>query len=90
MTSVSIAMDAERSASQLLDTMWRGRGFPVDPQAIAAAMGLIVHQAGLPGNIPGGLVKDADKDPVILLTQCDMRARNGLIARKRLDTMSAQ
>ncbi len=74
MNHASINLDAKKSANQLLDTLWNGRGFPVDPKWIAQELGVIVLEADLPENILGGLVKDANKDPVILLNQIDTEA----------------
>jgi hypothetical protein len=71
MNTVSINLDAKKSAYQLLHSVWGGRGFPVDPVWIAEELGLSVLETELPDNVLGGLVKDADKDPVILLNQCD-------------------
>lgn len=69
MSHASINLDARKSAHQVLDTVWRGRGFPVDPMWIASELGCKVLETALPDNVLGGLVKDADKDPVILLNQ---------------------
>lgn len=69
MNHASINQDANKSAHQLLDTLWRGRGFPVDPMKIAEELGVTVLETALPDNVLGGLVKDADKDAVILLNQ---------------------
>lgn len=71
MSHASIHLDAKKAAYQLLDSVWRGRGFPVDPKAIAAEMSVAVLEAELPENILGGLIKDAAKDPVVMLNQCD-------------------
>lgn len=71
MNPASIHLDAKKAAYQLLDSVWRGRGFPVDPRAVAAGMGIAVLEAELPENILGGLIKDAGKDPVVMLNQCD-------------------
>lgn len=64
-------LDANKSACQLLDSVWQGRGFPIDPVWIAEELGVTVLEADLPENVMGGLVKDADKDAVILLNQLD-------------------
>lgn len=71
MNHASIQLDAKKAAYQLLDSVWRGRGFPIDPKAIAAAMGVVVLEADLPDNILGGLIKDSGKDAVVMLNQCD-------------------
>lgn len=71
MSQASIHLDAKKAAYQLLDSVWRGRGFPVDPKAIAAELGVTVLEAELPENILGGLIKDVGKDPVVMLNQCD-------------------
>lgn len=69
MSHASIHLDAKKSAYQILDSLWRGRGFPVDPHALAVEMGVTVLEAELPENILGGLVKDAGKAPVVMLNQ---------------------
>ncbi|HCY62801.1 MAG TPA: toxin [Oxalobacteraceae bacterium] len=71
MNQASIQLDAKKSAYQVLDKAWRGHSFPVDPKAIAVAMGLTVLEAELPETILGGVIKDADKNAVVMLNQCD-------------------
>lgn len=71
MNQASIQLDAKKSACQVLDQAWRGRGFPVEPQAIATVMSLVVLEAELPETILGGVIKDAGKNPVVMLNQCD-------------------
>jgi Zn-dependent peptidase ImmA (M78 family) len=71
MNHASIQLDAKKSAYQLLDKAWRGRAFPVDPKAIAAELGITVLEAELPETILGGLIKDAGKDPVVMLNLND-------------------
>lgn len=64
-------LEAGKSACHLLDTVWCERGFPVDPVWIAEELGMTVLEADLPSNVLGGLLKDADKDAVILLNQIE-------------------
>lgn len=71
MNQAAIQLEAKKAAYQILDSVWSGRGFPVDPLVIAADMGLQVLEADLPENILGGLVKDVNKLPVIMLNQSD-------------------
>ncbi|MBI1890675.1 MAG: ImmA/IrrE family metallo-endopeptidase [Burkholderiales bacterium] len=71
MDQALIDLDAKKSAHQLLNEVWGGRGFPVDPIWIAEELGVTVLETELPDNVLGGLVKDADKDPVILINRFD-------------------
>lgn len=84
MTHASIHLDAKKSAYQLLDSVWRGRGFPVDPKVIAGKLGITVLEAELPENILGGLIKDADKDPVVMLNQGDSLEHNRFNCAQKL------
>ncbi|TCS39205.1 uncharacterized protein DUF955 [Paucimonas lemoignei] len=71
MNDTSIQLDAKKSAYQVLDQVWRGQSFPVNPAAIAGEMGMTVLEAELPETILGGLIKDAGRDAVIMLNLCD-------------------
>ena len=71
MSHAPIQLDAKKSAYQVLDKAWGGRGFPVDPRAIAAELGITVLEADLPETILGGLIKDAGKDAIIMLNLVD-------------------
>lgn len=71
MSHASIPLDAKKSAYQVLDQTWRGKGFPVDPKAIAGELGLVVLESALPETILGGLIKDAGKDAVVMMNQSD-------------------
>ncbi len=71
MNQAAIQLDAKKAAYQILDSVWSGRGFPVEPLAIGVDMGLRVLEAELPENMLGGLVKDANKQPVVMLNQID-------------------
>lgn len=84
MNHASIHLDAKKAAYQLLDSVWRGRGFPVDPKAIAAELGISVLEAELPENILGGLIKDAAKDPVVMLNQGDSHEHNRFNCAQKL------
>lgn len=68
-------MNPEDIASELLNTLWAGRGFPVDPVQIAWELGLEVVETGLPDNVSGALIKDEGKDPVIFLCHSDSKNR---------------
>ena len=58
-------------AERVLTAFWPDRKVPVDPVAIARAMGLGVKQGELPTEISGALVKRAGADAVILLARED-------------------
>lgn len=68
-------MDAKKSAALLLESIWEDRGLPVDPVAIANKLGIDVVEMELPDDVSGALIKDKDKDPVIVLAQTDSRSR---------------
>ncbi|MGZ5801495.1 MAG: ImmA/IrrE family metallo-endopeptidase [Burkholderiaceae bacterium] len=71
MNAATAAMYARRSAHSLLQTVWIDRGFPVDPAWIAGKLGVTVIETELPGTVLGSLVKDQNKDPVIIINQLD-------------------
>ncbi len=68
-------MDAKTSANELLESIWGERGFPVDPVWIAAQLGLDVIETDLPESVSGALIKDKEKDPVIVLSKSDSKNR---------------
>lgn len=68
-------MDAKTSANELLESIWGGRGFPIDPVWIAAQLGLDVIETDLPESVSGALIKDKEKDPVIVLSKSDSKNR---------------
>lgn len=84
MQSTATNVEAGKSACQLLDTVWRGRGFPVDPMLIAEELGVTVLETDLPENVLGGLLKDADKDPVILLNQVDSQDHKRISCARKI------
>lgn len=59
--------DAENAANRLRELCWQEGSFPVDPVTIAKRMGLKVLESPLPDDVSGALIKDAGKDPLILL-----------------------
>lgn len=67
--------NANAAASDLLERAWVGKSFPVDPVVIAKRLGLDVIVARLPDRLAGALIKEADKDPVILLSETDSKNR---------------
>jgi Zn-dependent peptidase ImmA (M78 family) len=71
MNAATAAMYAQRSAHSLLQTVWIDRGFPVDPAWIAGKLGVTVIETELPEAVLGSLVKDQNKDPVIIINQSD-------------------
>jgi Zn-dependent peptidase ImmA (M78 family) len=77
-------LEAGKSACQLLDTLWCDRGFPVDAVWIAEELGVTVLETELPDNVQSGLLKDADKDPVILLNQVDTQDHKRIICARKI------
>lgn len=69
MNAATAAMYARRSAHSLLQSVWADRGFPVDPVWIAGKLGVTVIEAELPETVLSSLVKDHNKDPVIIINQ---------------------
>ncbi|HAX5210388.1 TPA: ImmA/IrrE family metallo-endopeptidase [Escherichia coli] len=63
------------SAQAILKTIWDGRGFPVDPVWIANELGLDVVETTLPNDVSGALLKEPERDPVIILNRYDSNAR---------------
>lgn len=72
---MSTVLDPKATAGRIRATLWGSRGFPVDPVWLANEMGLDVIEAQLPERVSGALIKEADKDPVILLCATDSRVR---------------
>ena len=68
-------LDAKKTAEQLLETSWAGRGYPVDPILIANELGIDVLETDLPKSVSGALIKDEDQDPVIVLAENDSKNR---------------
>lgn len=68
-------MNAQQAATSLLESVWGQRGFPVDPVWVAGNLGIDVIETNLPENVSGALIKDKDKDPVIVLCQTDSNSR---------------
>jgi Zn-dependent peptidase ImmA (M78 family) len=71
MNTATAAMYAQRSARNLLQTVWIDRGFPIDPVWLAGKLSVIVIETELPKTVVGALIKDQNRDPVILLNQSD-------------------
>ena len=69
MNATTAAMYARKSAHSLLQSVWIDRGFPVDPVWIAGKLGVTVIETELPEAVLGSLVKDHNKDPVIIINQ---------------------
>lgn len=70
-----MATNPREHARRVLDTFWRGRGFPVDPAKIANDMGLDVFITELPGKVSGALIKQKNQDPAIFLNGDDNKVR---------------
>jgi len=68
-------MDAQQSAIWLLESVWRQRAFPVDPVWVAGKLGIDVIETILPHDVSGALIKDKDKDPIIVLCKTDSTNR---------------
>lgn len=68
-------LDPTIEAKKVLDNLWKNKGFPVDPVAISKLMGIDVLDTELPESVSGALIKEAGKDPVIVLHHQDSNNR---------------
>lgn len=64
-------MNPKEAAQLTLDRIWGNRGVPVDPVWIAKKLGIRVIETKLPDEISGGLIKEKEKDPVIVISKTD-------------------
>jgi Zn-dependent peptidase ImmA (M78 family) len=69
--AVTLQAEAKRDADRILGSYWVHHLFPVDPARIARALGINVFETYLAEDVAGTLVKEAEKDPLILLNQAD-------------------
>lgn len=65
----------ETVASDLIQSIWAEKSFPIDPVQIARELGIDIVEANLPENVSGALIKDVGKDPIILLSKSDSKNR---------------
>lgn len=68
-------MNAQQAATYLFESVWGSCGLPVDPVLVARSLGIDVVETRLPENVSGAIIKDKDKDPVILLCKTDSNSR---------------
>lgn len=73
--ATTIRRQAKMMAEQMLTDVWRDAGFPVDPVTIAKALGLRVVETDLPEAIAGAMLKEAGKDPTIVIHYQDSTQR---------------
>ncbi len=66
---------AVKDAQRLTETLWRGRGFPVDAFWIAERLGIVVVEARLASHVSSGLVKLPGEDPKLVLNYDDSPSR---------------
>jgi Zn-dependent peptidase ImmA (M78 family) len=66
---------AVKDAQRLAETLWRGRGFPVDAFWIAERLGIVVVEARLSSQVSSGLVKLPGEDPKLVLNYDDSPSR---------------
>jgi len=64
-------LSAIQTANDLLQQVWKNRGFPVDPVTISNNLGIKVIETDLPENVSGSLIKEKGKDPKIVLHYAD-------------------
>ena len=66
-----MSLNPRNEARKVYDSFWKGRPFPVDPVTISELIGLDVLETTLPDTVSGALIKEAGKDPVIILHKFD-------------------
>lgn len=66
-----MGLDPADIAENVRQAVWEGRGFPVDPVTVARDLGVTVLETDLPDGVSGALIKEAGKDPVIVLHSSD-------------------
>lgn len=66
---------SEFVASGSLESIWGGRGFPVDSVWLASQPGIRVVETDLPKGVSGALIKELNEDPTIVLYKSDGAAR---------------
>lgn len=75
MNSLNQTKEYAVAASSVLLRYWKGRSVPVDPFFICGKIGIHVLQTELPEDISGALIKEAGKDPIIVVHYADSRKR---------------
>jgi len=73
--SVFLKINPKQAALDIVNDMWDGGELPVDPVRIARKMGIKVIESTLPEEASGALIKEAGKDPVIILNKDDSKNR---------------
>lgn len=63
------------TANRVREIAWGDKGFPVDSVAIAKSFAINVIQTKLPDDISGALIKEAGKDPMIVVHFSDSNNR---------------
>lgn len=56
----TLTQDAHQAATNVRETFWHGRSYPVDPVKIALELGAEVYQAPLGSSIFGALLQDSE------------------------------
>ncbi len=70
-----MTLNPQKEAQKVLSTLWPEGLFPVDPVTISKRLGLQVVETELPENVSGALIKEKEKDPVIVLHKFDHNNR---------------
>ncbi|MGF1535312.1 MAG: ImmA/IrrE family metallo-endopeptidase [Elainellaceae cyanobacterium] len=83
-TTNIVSRQAKAMAEQMLTDVWHNAGFPVDPVTIAKKLGLHVFETDLPDPISGALLKEAGKDPMIVIHYQDSTQRKRLTCAHQL------
>lgn len=68
-------MNAQETAEKVRLTFWEKGRFPVDPVFIARKLGVKVLETELPPNVSGALIKEAGKEPNIVIDTNDNDSR---------------
>lgn len=70
-----VRAEAAKDAERVLDTVWRGRGRPVDAFMVGEGLGVAVYDVPLSEDLAGCLLKQPGKDPKILVNIADHPSR---------------
>ncbi len=66
---------ATNSAEEIRAQLWSEKKLPIDPVTIATKLGIKVKEADLADNISGAIIKEKNKDAIIVLNEKDSNNR---------------
>lgn len=77
-------LNPQNIAEEIRSLHWADRGFPVDSAHIARSMGIRAIEMPLEPNVSGVIIKEKQKDPVIVVSRQDSTARKRFTAAHEL------